>query len=226
MKRTSLTLSILLLFAGGVWGAIENDEAIYLACEHGVKKSQDLDKFKPGQHTLDKLLKNEIKLSSIKKLRKLRCWANPCKQYRDDLYIYGMKGLRYHLFKINDETSLGKAKVCRTILHSIQKDDDKEICETWNSDAGEIRKQIGGFYSSESEFWILNRTTLLYSHTRHSRLDRVTRDGYQCYLSSAKGLEQVRNKFEEAKSPIYQVFKEREEQKNLKTEKIKENRKI
>ena len=125
MKRTSLTLSILLLFAGGVWGAIENDEAIYLACEHGVKKSQDLGKFKPGQHTLDKLLKNEIKLSSIKKLRKLRCRSNPCKQYRDDLYIYGMKGLRYHLFKINDEVSLGKAKVCRTILHSIQKDDDK-----------------------------------------------------------------------------------------------------
>lgn len=190
-----------------------------------MKKSQGLGKFKPGQHTLDKLLKNEIKLSSIKKLRKLRCWSNPCKQYRDDLYIYGMKGLRYHLFKINDETSLGKAKVCRTILHSIQKDDDKEVCETWDSNAGEIRKQ-SETSSRGSEFWILNRTTLLYSHSRYRTRLGAIHDDYQCYLSSAKGLEQVRNKFEEAKSPIYQVFKEREEQKNLKTEKIKENRKI
>jgi hypothetical protein len=210
--------------------AIENDEAIYLTCEHGKVKESGfigVGKFKPGKHTLDKLLKNEVKLKSIKYLRSLRCWSNPCREVSDELWSLGMEGLKYYLFKINDETSLGKAKVCRTLLHSIQKENDKEVCETWDSDAGEIRKdKMSSWASSSTIHWILNRTTLRYHYSYYDPPYSSQRDDYQCYLSSAEGLEQVRNKFEEAKSPIYQALNEREEKENLETKRIKKNRKM
>ena len=216
-------LSLFLIFPMSAQSNNEDANITYLACEHGKIKSGK--KFKPDKYTLDKLLKNKIKLPSEKKLSKLRCWSNPCLEVKDDLYSYGMKGIRYSLLTIEKGTIPDKTKVCKTILHSINKINDKEICEIWDSSPSQIRiEKPGAFgqYGRRTDYFILDRTSLFYSNATWKNKN----DDFKCYISSAAGLKQVRNKFEEMKEPIFKVLKARESREKLKIEDIKAKRKL
>ena len=214
--------STVLLFSSSAWSNIDGNDTplVYLACEYG-KQRMGMGKFRTGPHTLDKLLKNEIKLPTIKKLRKYS-------RYIKDLK--GMDSFRYNLISIHNNEDTKKAKLCRTTLYSLEKDDYKEECGEYEARTSRFISIYESPYGDIYQRYSLDRTTLMFEYleTIASRISSKSYSSYayQCYVSSLSEWNDIKVKFEETKEPIYRVLKEQEDLKKLEEERTKKNRKI
>tara|TARA_B100000780_G_C20949913_1_gene378947 strand:+ start:71 stop:757 length:687 start_codon:yes stop_codon:yes gene_type:complete len=218
--------STVLLFSSSAYSNIDGNDTslVYLACEYGKQKN-GMGKFRTGPHTLNKLLKNEIKLPTIKKLRKYS-------RYIKDLK--GMDSFRYNLISIDNNEDTKKAKLCRTTLYSLEKDNYKEECGEYEARTSEFisiyESTSVSPYSRIYQRYSLDRSTLMFEYSQtleyRNSSPRYSNYAYQCYVSSLSEWNDIKVKFEETKEPIYRVLKEQEDLKKLEEERTKKNRKI
>tara|TARA_B100000214_G_scaffold325905_1_gene263658 strand:- start:58 stop:762 length:705 start_codon:yes stop_codon:yes gene_type:complete len=207
------------------WSDTEDNNLTYLACDFGEVKVMS-GKYKPGPHSLDKLLNNKIKLPKIAALRKhIRVYKGNYKEIDDRYYLpKELTSFRYRLITIQSESENETANICSIDLKASREDGD-ENCNTFKARDSAYLYSTDTISTYTSHY--LDRVTLVYNYRyKNKTFNNYSGYAFQCNISSLDEWNKIKIKFKEAKEPLYQVIEEKQHEIIKRTEEAQKVRKI